>query len=61
MALTTARALHPKEIDWAALWEIYPEEDGQRIADNTRQYRWIQAIVGGLQVLFRDDPNVFLA
>ena len=61
MALTTARALHPEEIDWAALREVYPEEDGQRMAENTRQYCWIQTIVGGLRVLFRDDPDVFVA
>jgi Uma2 family endonuclease len=40
---------------------IYPESDGQPMADNTRQFRWIVTIEGGLDALFRDDPNVFVA
>jgi Uma2 family endonuclease len=31
------------------------------MADNTRQFRYIQTIVGGLEAQFRDDPNVFVA
>ena len=71
MALTTARtpvhaartirALDPAEIDWAALRRVYPENDGQPMAENTRQYEWITTIVGGLQALFRDAPDVFVA
>lgn len=73
MALTTAQtthtshttrpahALHPAEIDWAAVRREYPESDGQPVADNTKQFRYIQTIVGGLDALFRDDPNVFVA
>ena len=44
----------PHEID-------YPEYDGQPMADNTRQFEWIVTIKGGLDALFRDDPNVFVA
>ena len=40
---------------------IYPESDGQLMADNTKQFRWIVTIQGGLDALFKDDPNVFVA
>jgi Uma2 family endonuclease len=39
----------------------YPESDGEPIAENTLQYRWIVTIHGGLEVTFIDDPNVFVA
>jgi Uma2 family endonuclease len=37
----------------------YPDSDGEPQAENTLQYEWITTIVGGLETLFRDDPNVF--
>jgi len=40
---------------------IYPDSDGKPMADNTKQFDWITTLVGGLQVLFIDDPNVFVA
>src|SRR3954453_22057865 len=40
---------------------VYPESDGKPIADNTKQFRWIVTIEGGLEALFRDDPHVFVA
>jgi Uma2 family endonuclease len=40
---------------------IYPESDGQPMADNTLQFRWIATLEGNLEVMFRDDPNVFVA
>jgi Uma2 family endonuclease len=40
---------------------IYPESDGLPMADNTRQFRWIVTIQGGLDALYRDDANVFVA
>ena len=40
---------------------VYPETDGEPMAENTRQFRWIVTIQGGLDALFRDDPNVFVA
>jgi Uma2 family endonuclease len=39
----------------------YPESDGQPIAENTLQFEWIVTLKGGLDALFRDDPNVFVA
>jgi Uma2 family endonuclease len=39
----------------------YPESDGQPMADNTLQYRWIVTIQGGIDAMFKDDPNVFVA
>lgn len=40
---------------------IYPESDGQPIADNTEQFRWIVVIKENLELLFADDPMVFVA
>jgi Uma2 family endonuclease len=39
----------------------YPESDGEPMAENTIQYDWITTIKGGLDIVFRDDPNVFIA
>src|SRR5438874_1420885 len=40
---------------------VYPESDGQPMADNTRQFRCIVMIQGGLDDLFRDRHDVFVA
>jgi len=40
---------------------IYPERDGKPKADNTLQFRWIVTIEGGLDALYKDNPNVFVA
>lgn len=40
---------------------IYPDSDGQPMSDNTKQFEWIVTIKGGLDALFKDDPNVFVA
>ncbi len=40
---------------------IYPESDGQPMAENTVQYRWIVKIKEGLESMFADDPDVFVA
>jgi Uma2 family endonuclease len=40
---------------------VYPDSDGQPMADNTLQFRWIVTIEGGLDALFINDPNVFVA
>ncbi|MBI4601347.1 MAG: Uma2 family endonuclease [Planctomycetes bacterium] len=40
---------------------VYPDSDGKPMADNTLQFRWIVTLQGGLDALFRDDPNVFVA
>ncbi len=39
----------------------YPESDGQPMADNTLQFRWIVTIQGGLDALFTDHPDVLVA
>jgi Uma2 family endonuclease len=41
--------------------ELYPDSDGKRMAENTLQYEWIVTIKGNLDILFRHDPNVFVA
>ena len=40
---------------------VYPESDGQPIAENTLQFRWIVTIKEGLEVVFRDRQDVFIA
>ncbi|AFY85287.1 Uma2 family endonuclease [Oscillatoria acuminata] len=40
---------------------IYPDCDGNPMSDNTRQFRWIVVIKENLEILFDDDPNVFVA
>jgi len=40
---------------------IYPQSDGKPMADNTTQFRWIVTIQGGLDALFRDNPDIFVA
>jgi Uma2 family endonuclease len=39
----------------------YPDYDGEPMADNTLQYKWIVVIVENLESVFRNDPNVFVA
>ncbi len=40
---------------------IYPDSDGQPMSDNTQQFRWIVLIKENLEVLFADNPDVFVA
>jgi Uma2 family endonuclease len=40
---------------------FYPESDGKPIAESTLQFLWIEIIKGGLESLFADDPDVFVA
>jgi Uma2 family endonuclease len=62
-------SLNPKQ-EWASMTMqtaladtqiTYPESDGQPMADNTKQFRWIVTIKEGLEALFADDPDVFVA
>jgi Uma2 family endonuclease len=39
----------------------YPDSDGEPMSDNTLQFEWIVTLKGGLDAVFRDDPNVFVA
>jgi Uma2 family endonuclease len=40
---------------------IYPDSDGQPMADNTEQFQWIVLLKENLECLFAGDPNVFVA
>ncbi len=40
---------------------LYPDSDGQLMADNTKQFRWIVAIKENLEWLFAEAPDVFVA
>ena len=39
---------------------VYPESDGQPMAENTEQFRWIVIIKENLEALFQADPEVFV-
>jgi Uma2 family endonuclease len=39
----------------------YPDSDGRPMADNTLQFEWITTIKGGLDAVFRDREDVFVA
>jgi Uma2 family endonuclease len=45
----------------AAQGIVYPDSDGKPMADNTKQFRWIVTIQGGLDAQYKDDQNVFVA
>lgn len=40
---------------------IYPDSDGQPMADNTKQFQWIVTIKENLEILFASQSNVFVA
>jgi hypothetical protein len=40
---------------------VYPDSDGQPMADNTKQFRWIVVIQQNLDWWFAKDANVFVA
>jgi Uma2 family endonuclease len=40
---------------------IYPDSDGQPMADNTKQFRWIVLLKENLECLFAQEPQVFVA
>lgn len=40
---------------------IYPESDGQPMADNTLQYEWIVKIKENLEMLFAAIQDIFIA
>ena len=39
----------------------YPDSDGRPMAENTLQFQWIVTIKEGLNALFRDRDDVFVA
>ena len=40
---------------------IYPDSNGEPIADNTKQFRWIVTVKENLEILFANNPEVFVA
>ncbi|MFB2881478.1 Uma2 family endonuclease [Floridanema aerugineum] len=40
---------------------IYPDSDGQPMSDNTEQFRWIVFLKENLEILFVNNPDVFVA
>ncbi len=54
-SMLTPKLLRPKTSDI-----VYPESDGLPMANNSEQFRLIMTIQGNLDLLFADDPNVFV-
>lgn len=54
IVLVTMTLNRPKRV-------VYPDSDGEPMAENTKQLRWIFTILGNLDALFAHDPNVFVA
>lgn len=40
---------------------VYPGSDGRSMAENTKQFRYIVTIEGGIDGVFRESPDVFVA
>src|ERR1017187_482129 len=40
---------------------VYPDDDGQPLSENTLQFEWIVTIKEGLETVFLDRPDVFVA
>jgi Uma2 family endonuclease len=40
---------------------VYPDRDGNPMSDNTKQFRWIVTIKENLDLLFANNPDVFVA
>ncbi|GIV15147.1 MAG: hypothetical protein KatS3mg022_0582 [Armatimonadota bacterium] len=40
---------------------VYPESDGEPMADNMKRLRWIVTLEGGFEALSRDREDVFVA
>ncbi len=40
---------------------VYPDSDGELMADNTKQFNWIVLIKEGLEALYADREDVFVA
>jgi len=53
MTLQT-KPLIPEEV-------VYPDSDGQPMADNTLQFEWITDVKGNIEELFLDRADVFVA
>lgn len=53
-----ANLIFPKATDEAI---VYPDSDGKPMSDNTKQYQYIITIQVGIDSLFANDPNVFVA
>jgi Uma2 family endonuclease len=59
--ITTPNSVKPLLNAGAPSGIEYPESDGKPMADNTRQFRKIVTIQGGIDALVRDRADVFVA
>jgi Uma2 family endonuclease len=61
MTLQTIAIMVTQQQIAASTEVVYPESDGNPMADNTKQFRWIVVIEQNLEWLFVDHPEVFVA
>lgn len=47
--------------EWFNPEDPWPDSDGKPMAENTEQYQWLVKIKENLEILFADDPDVFVA
>jgi len=40
---------------------LYPENDGNPLAENSTQFKWIMKLFGNIHTMFGDRPDVFVA
>jgi Uma2 family endonuclease len=58
----TPNGMHTSTSEITQIPEIdYPDSDGNPMSDNTEQFRWIVTIKENLEIMFADNPNVFVA
>ena len=49
------------ELEIPAATVEYPDQDGKPMADNTLQFNYIVLIKEGLEAIFKDNPDIFVA
>lgn len=54
--LSKSQEANPADIDID-----YPDSDGQPMSDNTEQFKWIVTIKENLELIYADNPDVFVA
>ena len=61
MAIAELPKLNKRQYLFAEDEVIYPESDGMPMAESTTQYHDLTTIKGNAEILFADDPDVFVA
>jgi Uma2 family endonuclease len=59
--MTILQTIPPEYIDELTGEIIYPESDGKPMAESTAHFKWITTLQGGLDALFANQTDVFVA